>query len=77
MCIRDRPIVLLNKRDKGHVVTKEEIEEKIKGAFVIESAVSEGIGIAELADRIEYLVYGGKVSHKDSLMAVSYTHLSY
>lgn len=69
-----KPIVLLNKRDKGHVVTKEEIEEKIKGAFIIESAVSEGIGIAELADRIEYLVYGGKVSHKDSLMVTNVRH---
>jgi len=67
-------IVLINKQDKGQVISKEEIEKAVKGAHVIETAVSLGKGIDELACQIENLVYGGKVSQKDSMMVTNVRH---
>lgn len=69
-----KTIVLLNKKDKGLAVTKEEIEGLIKNAFVIESSVSRGEGTEQLAEQIEELVYGGKVSQKDSMLVTNVRH---
>lgn len=67
-------IVLLNKTDKGQVVLRKQIENEIKNVFIIESAVSKGIGIKELADRIEDLVYAGKVNQQNSVMVTNVRH---
>ena len=69
-----KTIVLLNKKDKGLVVSKEQMKEKIKNSFVIESSVSSGEGIRQLEEQIEELVYGGKVSQKDSLLVTNVRH---
>lgn len=67
-------IVLLNKTDKGQVVLRKQIVNEIKNVFIIESAVSKGIGIKELADRIEDLVYAGKVNQQNSVMVTNVRH---
>lgn len=69
-----KTIVLLNKKDKGLVVSKDQMKEKIKNSFVIESSVSSGEGIRQLEEQIEELVYGGKVSQKDSLLVTNVRH---
>ena len=50
------------------------MKEKIKNSFVIESSVSSGEGIRQLEEQIEELVYGGKVSQKDSLLVTNVRH---
>lgn len=67
-------IVLLNKQDKAKVVTSEQIGEKLPHAVIIESSVTEGKGIKELADAVCELVYGGEVSHSDRLLITNVRH---
>ena len=50
------------------------MKEKINNSFVIESSVSSGEGIRQLEEQIEELVYGGKVSQKDSLLVTNVRH---
>ncbi len=69
-----KTIVLLNKKDKGLVVSEEKIKELIRNSFVIESSVSSGEGVEQLAEKIEELVYGGKVIQKDSLLVTNVRH---
>lgn len=69
-----KTIVLLNKKDKGLVVSEKQIKEHIENAVVIESAVSTGEGTDKLAGQIEELVYGGKVSQSESLLVTNVRH---
>ncbi len=69
-----RVIVLLNKQDKGSVVTSEDIINLIPQAVVLESALTEGKGVEELADTVEKLVYGGEVSQSENLLVTNVRH---
>lgn len=67
-------IVLLNKQDKGSVVTADDIKSMIPQAVVLESALLEGKGVEELADAVERMVYGGEVSQSENLMVTNVRH---
>ena len=67
-------IVLLNKQDKGSVVTAEDVKNLIPQAIVLESALLEGKGVEDLADAVENMVYGGEVSQSENLMVTNVRH---
>ncbi|MBQ9960632.1 MAG: tRNA uridine-5-carboxymethylaminomethyl(34) synthesis GTPase MnmE [Firmicutes bacterium] len=69
-----KAIVLLNKTDIGKNIDETEIKNVLNDAFIIETAVREGIGISALADIIENMVYGGEVSQKSSLLVTNVRH---
>lgn len=69
-----RSLVLLNKTDLGTAVTKEDIAGRSPGSDVIETCLLRGEGVDEIEDRIEELVYGGKLSQKDSVMVNNVRH---
>ena len=67
-------IVLLNKQDKGSVVTAEDVKNLIPQAIVLESALLEGKGVDDLADAVENMVYDGEVSQSENLMVTNVRH---
>ena len=67
-------IVLINKQDKGSVVTACDIKELIPSAVILESALVEGKGVDELADAVENLVYDGEVSQSENLLVTNVRH---
>ena len=67
-------IVLLNKQDKGSVTTASEISELIPQAVILESALLEGKGVEDLANAVEEMVYGGKVSQSENLLVTNVRH---
>ncbi len=69
-----KTIVMLNKQDKGAVITGEFIKEMIPQAVILESALIKGDGIDELADTVENLVYDGEVSQGENLMVTNVRH---
>lgn len=69
-----KALVLLNKQDKGNAVTKQEIKEYIPQAEILETALTEGKGVEELADSIEKMVYGGQVSQSENLLVTNVRH---
>lgn len=69
-----KTIVLLNKRDKGELVTKEDIEKELTGAEVIETSVSLGNGLNRIEEKLEELVYGGKIRPDESMLVTSVRH---
>ena len=71
---RRKTIVLLNKQDKGAVLSVEEIKTLLPEAVVLESTLVEGAGIDALAQAIESMVYGGEVSQGDNVMVTNVRH---
>lgn len=67
-------IVLLNKQDKGSVVTADLIRELIPQAVILESALLEGKGVEDLSNAVEEMVYGGKVSQSENLLVTNVRH---
>lgn len=67
-------IVLLNKQDKGSVLTSNDIYELIPQAVVLESALTEGKGVEELAETVEKMVYGGEVSQSENVLVTNVRH---
>ena len=72
----DKPyLIVINKSDLPQKIDEEEILRILPGAEVIGISVTEGSGIEEIEDRIEALVYGGKLHQKDSLLVSNVRHL--
>lgn len=69
-----KSIVLLNKSDLGCKVSDESIKERLPETHIIKTAVKEELGITELENQIEELVYGGKVKQDDSMMITNVRH---
>lgn len=67
-------ICLLNKTDLGIAVKKDDISSIIPNSVIIETAVSDGIGIELICDEIENLVYGGRVKQEESLIVTNVRH---
>ena len=67
-------ICLLNKTDLGIAVKKDDISSIIPNSVIIETAVSNGIGIELICDEIENLVYGGRVKQEESLIVTNVRH---
>ncbi|MGI6732250.1 MAG: tRNA uridine-5-carboxymethylaminomethyl(34) synthesis GTPase MnmE [Anaerovoracaceae bacterium] len=67
-------IALINKIDLKTVLTKSDIQKLLPTAIVIETGIKESIGINELEDKLEDLVYGGNVRQEDSLLVTNVRH---
>lgn len=71
-----KSIVILNKTDLPPVVSDEEARALLPEAVLIEAAVGQNIGITELEDAIENLVYGGRVKQQDSVLVSNVRHIA-
>ena len=67
-------ILILNKSDLEQKISKEEILERIPQAILIEASMKDGIGIEEIENQIESMVYGGQVKQNDSVMVTNVRH---
>jgi tRNA modification GTPase len=63
-----RTILLANKIDLGAKATLEEIQQFLPDAKIIETSMVSDVGLEKIEEEIQQLVYGGKVSQKESLM---------
>ena len=61
-------IILANKIDLGAKATLDEIREYLPEAKMIETSMVADVGLEEIEDEIQQLVYGGKVTQESSLM---------
>ena len=71
-----KSIVILNKTDLPPVVSDEEARALLPEVVLIEAAVGQNIGITELEDAIENLVYGGRVKQQDSILVSNVRHIA-
>lgn len=71
-----KTIVLLNKSDKGLVVSEDRLKKPMPGAEVIRTSLIKGEGIGELAQAVENLVYGGHVSSVENDIVTNARHKS-
>ncbi len=69
-----KALVLINKQDIGNVVNPTLIRDRLPNCDVIESSLIRGEGLTEVEDKIEDLVYGGKLTQKDSLVVNNVRH---
>ena len=69
-----KSLVLLNKQDLGNAVTARDIQDISPNSDVVETCLLTGEGIEQIEDRIEALVYGGKLAQKDSVMVNNVRH---
>ena len=72
-----KTLVILNKKDLGQKLKKEQIEEAAAGAGsikIVETSVTEGVGIDEIEDAVEEFVMSGKLAQKDSLLISNVRH---
>ena len=69
-----RAICLLNKSDLDKKIDAGEILSKLPNVKVIETSMTEDMGLSEIEDVIEELVYGGEVKQKDSLVVTNVRH---
>ena len=68
-------LVLINKNDLGQKIDAHEIRDAMPGVRVIQTSLIKGEGITESEDTIEELVYGGRISQKESLMVNNVRHI--
>ena len=68
-------LVLINKNDLGQKIDAHEIRDAMPGVRVIQTSLIKGEGITEIEDTIEELVYGGRISQKESLMVNNVRHI--
>ena len=69
-----RTLILANKIDLGARATMEEIRTFLPDARIIETSMVLETGLGEVEEEIKSLVYGGKVSQKESLVVTSARH---
>lgn len=69
-----KAIVLVNKMDLGVNVEIEKIKNIVPKSKIIKCSIKEGLGVKELADSIEELVYDGKISQKENLVVTNVRH---
>jgi len=67
-------IAVINKRDKGSVISAEEVLASIPNAEIVEAAISEGIGLSDIEDKVEALVYDGGVRPGESVLVTNARH---
>lgn len=69
-----RCIVLLNKADKGMNIDQERVSILLPNASIINTSVINDIGIKEIEDCIENMVYGGEVKQCESSVVANARH---
>ena len=67
-------MILLNKQDKGNQVIATDIADKSPNSDIIYTSLLTGEGVEEIEDKIEELVYGGKISQENSVMVSNVRH---
>lgn len=67
-------IVLANKVDLDRKINIEDIKNVIPNGKVIETSMVNMFGVNDIEDEIEKLVYGGKVSQKESIVVTNVRH---
>lgn len=73
--IGKRPaIVLLNKSDLGRALNTEQVKNLLPHSKVIETAITEGMGIEEIEEYIEHMVYCGDVAQNESMLITVVRH---
>ena len=69
-----KAIVLINKIDLDKKVHERQILDVLPSADIIRTSVISDIGINELEEKIEAMVYGGKVKQSESLLITNARH---
>lgn len=69
-------LALLNKTDLGRVVTADSISELLPGVKSIETVVKDGVGISEIEQEIQDMVYGGQLSQGESVLVTNTRHIA-
>lgn len=69
-----KTVVLLNKRDLGTVLTRDDVEARLPGVRIIEISVNDGRGLDQLEETIKQLVFGGHVSQSESSVVTNVRH---
>ena len=73
--VRDQSVmVLLNKRDLGKAVNHDAVQKHLPTATIIETSVTEEMGILEIEEKIEDMVYGGKVKQEENILITQVRH---
>lgn len=67
-------LVLINKNDLGNLVNSTDIANKLPNGDIIYTSLLTGNGISQIEDKIEELVYAGKLSQQDSVMVNNVRH---
>lgn len=71
---QSKAIVILNKIDLPQVVEREQIEEMLSDAVILETSMETQQGIDLIEEKIVDLVYGGEVKQNESLMVTNVRH---
>lgn len=73
--VKDQSVmVLLNKRDLGKAVNHQAVEDHLPQATIVETSVTEEMGILEIEDKIEEIVYGGWVKQEGNIIITQVRH---
>ncbi|MBN7773328.1 tRNA uridine-5-carboxymethylaminomethyl(34) synthesis GTPase MnmE [Clostridium aminobutyricum] len=67
-------LVLINKIDVAQVIDEEDIQRRLANAIIIKTAIKEDIGIKEIEDEIESLVYNGEVKQSGNIFITNVRH---
>lgn len=67
----EKTIAVFNKIDLRPVLNKADIEELMPGVRVIETSMETRDGISLIEDQVVSMVYGGRVSQRESVMVTS------
>lgn len=70
-----KTVVMINKTDLGLRAEEEEIRITLPHARIIRAAIRQNIGIEELENEIEALVYSGQVKQEESVLVTNVRHM--
>lgn len=70
-----KALVLINKQDLSAAFSKKDVQELLPNTKIIETSLINGMGIEEIEDFIEDMVYGGQVVQQQSLMVNNVRHI--
>lgn len=71
----EKSLVLINKNDLNRAFTVNDVRKLIPDANIIETSLITGEGIEKIEEFIEEMVYGGKISQKESFMVNNVRHI--
>ena len=67
-------VVLINKIDIDKKIYEKHVRDILPGCDIIDTSVTSDIGIRELEEKIEAMVYGGEVRQNESLLVTNARH---
>jgi tRNA modification GTPase len=69
-----KAIVLINKIDIDSKISEQQILEIVPNGSVIFTSITKDVGIKELEEKIEQMVYSGEVKQNESLLVTNVRH---